>query len=261
MRYYVCLFLCLFSSLYAAPVGNSSAPRLIERGFFISSDWWGNVRIGYEGDFVSDGKLEQYGEGYGRVDCYEQQTNSGTVTGNIVDRLDLFAVLGSSRTNATWRFMNEEAIHRIELETNYAFLWGLGIRGILYEDEDLSLTLGGRFETSSYDPSWATLDGIPQSIAHSLLTWKEWQIDLDASYKIDIFTPYVGVKYSHARSELSGFTFPISEKGAGTNQFKNRNSVGVFLGCALSSAKYFMLNVEARLLDEEAVTVSGDIRF
>ncbi len=262
MKKYLQLALLFASSLFAAPIGNPAAPEWIKKGFFISEDWWGSVRIGYEGDFVSDAKLEQYAEGYGRVDSYGQETNSGVVTFNILNRVDLFAVFGSSRVNSDWRFVDAaQNVHRIELETNYDFLWGLGVRGILYEEEEVCLTMGGRYEESSALPSYLTSDGVPQPLGSGQLQWREWQIDLDLSYQIDIFNPYIGVKYSNARTELGGFLEPISEKGTGSNQFKNRAPLGIFIGCGLSSSKYFMLNIEGRLIDETAFTVSGDIQF
>ncbi len=248
--------------LFGVPVGNPSAPKIIEEGFFIPHDIWVDARTGYEGDFVADAKMKQYNQGHGRVDSYQQETNSGTITLNILERLDLFGILGSSRTNADWRFEDTAgAVHRIQLETNYDFLWGVGARGLLFEWQCLCLGLGGRYETAHYFPSWLTSDGIPQSVSHSLLKWREWQIDLDLSYKIDIFIPYIGVKYSNAHTKISGFSTPISQSETGSDQFKNRIPVGVFIGCSLSSSKYFMLNIEGRLVDEEAVTVSGDIRF
>lgn len=247
---------------FAAPVGNPSAPRLIQEGFFIPKSCGVDARAGYEGDFVANAKLEQYDQGKGRVDCYNQETNSGTVTFNVVDRIDIYGVLGSSRTSANWRFVDSiGGVHRIELETNYEFLWGVGARGILYEWGNTSLGMGGRFESSHYFPCWLTSDGIPQSVINSTLHWREWQIDLDVSYKIDIFVPYIGVKYSNAQTKINGFSVPISQSGTGNDQFKNRVPVGVFIGCSLSSSKYFMLNIEGRLVDEEAVTISGDIRF
>jgi hypothetical protein len=42
---------------------------------------------------------------------------------------------------------------------------------------------------------------------------------------------------------------------------ENKNSFGMAVGCTLTCSKYVMLNVEARLVDEESFTVSGDIRF
>ena len=88
-----------------------------------------------------------------------------------------------------------------------------------------------------------------------------WQVDADMSYRIDIFTPYIGVKYSNVRSGVGILSTAISNSGLGVNFFENRSPVGVFIGCSLSSGKHFMLNIEGRLIDEEAVTISGDFRF
>jgi len=42
---------------------------------------------------------------------------------------------------------------------------------------------------------------------------------------------------------------------------KSKNNFGMALGCSLSSSKYFLLNAEVRLIDEEAVTINGEFRF
>ncbi len=255
------LLLALSARLFCAPVGNPSAPQVIEEGFFISRDSWVDLRAGYEGDFVADGRLEQYNQSSGRVDSYEQNTNSGTVTLNILDRLDIFGILGSSRVSSEWRFTIDNSTSLAELETFYNFLWGVGARGILFEWGCTSLSLGGRYEHSDYSNVWLTIDGASQPTNGTHLLWREWQIDLDLSFKIEIFTPYVGLKYSNAKVKVGDFTVPISNNGSGNNSFKNRTPVGVFIGCTLSTGRYFMLNVEGRLVDEEAVTISGDLRF
>ena len=90
------LYAATFSLLDAAPVGNTAAPQILEDGFFIPSDCWVDLRAGYEGDFVTDGRMKQRKQGSGRVDDYSQNTNSGTITLNILDRLDLYGVLGHS---------------------------------------------------------------------------------------------------------------------------------------------------------------------
>lgn len=251
------------TALNAAPVGNTSAPELIQEGFLISCDSWINFRLGYEGDFVADGRMKQHDQGVGRVDTYEQWTNSGTVTLNILDRMDIYGVFGSSRTEADWRFgdLSAGTVSRIELETKYCFLWAAGARAILYEWCNASVGLGGRYSSCNYRPVWLTSDGLLQSVSGSHFSWREWQINLDASYKIDLFTPYIGIKYSNARTQLKDFLVPISADLTGSNSFKNRIPVGLYLGCTLSTGQYFMLNVEGRLIDEEAVTISGDFRF
>jgi hypothetical protein len=93
------------------------------------------------------------------------------------------------------------------------------------------------------------------------LRWHEWQIDLDIAYHIDLLTPYIGAKYKNAMTEISNAQTAIAPDGSRTAHFSARTPVGLVLGCSLSTGKYFMLNLEARLIDEEAVTVSADIRF
>ena len=107
----------ILPTLYASPIGNTSFPQILQEGLLIPSDSWVDLRSGYEGDFVYDGRMEQYREGSGRVDDYEQTTNAGTVTINVLDRLDMYGLLGSSRTHARWRFFTAAgALRNAEIE-------------------------------------------------------------------------------------------------------------------------------------------------
>jgi hypothetical protein len=252
-------FSVFLSTLTAAPVGNPSAPKLIEEGFFIPPEVWLELRFGYEGDFVTDARLRQVQGGH--VDCYRQETNAGTMTLNLLERLDLYTVLGSSRTRAEWRFDHAGDTQRVELETLYDFLWGLGVRGILYERGKASLGVGARYEHANYDPVWLTVNGTVEPAHGTHLRWRAWQVDLALSYKIEIFSPYIGLKYSNVQAKVGKFQTTVASNGSGSNVFDNRYPIGVFIGCSLTTSKYFMLNVEGRLVDEEAVTISGDVRF
>jgi hypothetical protein len=206
--------------------------------------------------------MKQRREGTGRVDDYSQSTNSGTVTLNILDRLDVYGVLGSSRTCAEWRFLDIAGnVHNTQMETFHNFLWGVGARAILFEWGNCDLGLGGRYSSADYKPIWLTIDGVNVPVSGTHCRWREWQVNLDVSYHIDIFTPYAGVKYSNARTRIGEFGTAISTSGSGSNHFRNRVPVGLYIGCGLSTGKYFMLNVEGRLIDEEAVSISGDLRF
>ena len=247
--------------LQAAPVGNGASPALIQEGFLIPSSYWVDFRIGYEGDFVGDGRMEQIEESSGRVDTFQQYTNAATLTLNFLDRLDLFGVLGSSRVCADWRFNHASTITRIELETLYRTLWAVGSRGILLEWGKVFLGLGGRYSYCNYKPSWMTSNGVPQSVLGSRLIWRQWQLDLDLSYQIDLFTPYFGIKYSNAHAKLGSFPVSIANNGSGNGHFENKTPVGIVIGCSISNGKYFLLNIEGRLIDEDAVTISGDLRF
>ncbi len=263
MKKIVLCFSLLFSSLYSAPIGNTAAPSIIKEGLIFSCENWIDLRVGYEGDFVVDGRVNQFDQGSGRVDRYQQQTNSAVVTANILNRLDLYALFGSSKTKAKWRFedMVAETITLMQLKTTHDILYGGGGRAILFEWGKASLGMGGRYSTCEYDPKSLSANGTQQSVQGSEMHWNEWQVNLDLSYHIDLFTIYIGTKYMQAVTRLSGFSVPISANQTGSNSFKNRDPVGLYLGCTLSNGKYFMMNLEGRLIDEEAVTVSADFRF
>ena len=144
-KFAVLLLWVAFVELSAAPVGDPSTPQLIEEGFFISRDSWIDVRAGYEGDFVADARMKQCEEGSGRVDSYKQDTKSGALTINMLDRVDVYGIFGSSRTYSSWRYSDPaDNIHRAEIETFYQFLWAVGSRGILYEWGNTVLGMGGR---------------------------------------------------------------------------------------------------------------------
>src|SRR3990167_6207382 len=166
MKYLVRIFcvLCAFSQLRALPVGNTAAPQILREGFFIPEDSWIDVRVGYEGDFVADARLKQTGGGKGRVDDDSQSTNSGTVTINLLDRVDIYSVLGSSRTCAKWRFLDGAGeIHQVQLETFHDLLWAVGARAILFAWESCDLGCGGRYSAANHYPSWLTIDGVNRS--------------------------------------------------------------------------------------------------
>jgi hypothetical protein len=256
------ILLGMFSlTLTAAPVENPSMPKLIEEGFFIPATSPISIRTGYEGDFVGDAMLNQYGDSSGRVDDYSQVSNCGIFTINLFKKVDVFTVLGTSRTSADWRFTVDDMTSRAEVETLYDFIWGMGGRGILYSSGAACLGIGARYEASHYENLWMTVNGDIKRSSGSYLHWQSWQIDLDFSYKIDLFTPYIGVKYSNVRTVIAELPFAISDSGSGMNRFKNRTPVGVVIGCSLCSGKCFMMNIEGRLIDEEAVTISGDLKF
>ena len=138
---------------------------------------------------------------------------------------------------------------------------GVGAGAILFEGGCANLGIGSRYSSCHYEPLWLTIDGVNASVAGAHFHWDEWQINLDVSYKIDLLIPYLGIKYSNAQTKLWQFPAGIAAGGSGTNYFENRVPVGMYIGCTLSTGKYFMMNIEGRFIDEEAITVSGDLRF
>ncbi len=191
----------------AAPVGNPAFPKLLKKGLFIPEESHFGLRMGYEGDFVGDGQLKRTDGGSGRIDSDKQETNSGTATFTLVERLDVYGVFGSSRSCLNWRFSDRDgSTKRVQLETKYRFLWAVGARAILYEWGDAVLGAGGRYAQTESKPSWVAIDGIPVGKEESSrYKWNEWQVDLSLSYQIDMLVPYIGAKYSQTKASFGSF--------------------------------------------------------
>ncbi len=262
MKWLFCFSCFWMISLWSAPNGNPATPYILKKGFFIPAECWANIRIGYEGDFIFDGKMEQKEEGDGDVDRYRQTVNSGIVTLNLLHRLDLYSVFGSSRTSSHWRFKDGlGAIHNGEFETFHNLLWAVGFRSFLARWNRWGIGLGARYSSSHPHFRTFTIDGTQAPLGGSLCRWTEWQINLGASYHVHFFTPYVALNCMRARTKLALPSEAIGNGGAHTNHFQTSNPVGINIGCTLSTESYFLLNLEARLIDEEALSLSGEFRF
>jgi hypothetical protein len=243
MRFWALLLASV--SLFALPGSNPSSPRILQKGFFIPESSPVSVRVGYEGDFVFDAELKG-------VDRSSQTVNGGTFTFNIMDRFDAFAVLGASSLSLKWRFSNElDQVQAAQIDTSNAFLWAVGGRLFLWEWGNWGTGLLGRFTKADHPVSWLTIDGENGSTSSVHVDLRSWELNLGVSYHIDLFTPYLALNYLNTKARVD---FPSSD-------FRNEHPIGLNLGCTLSTGSYFFLNVEARVISEEAVTLSGDFRF
>lgn len=256
----ILILIMLTCRTFAAPIGNPLNPEIIADGFFISPASWLNFRLGYEGNFVSDSRMDKK-VGSGKVDNFKQDINSGTITFNLQNRTDVFGVLGASRLRSDWRFDNLGTMSRIELETNYRLYWAVGGKIILYQWGSTALSIGGRFSKTKPTLSFITQDGVPQNIGSTKISYRDWQVDMGLAHQIDIFIPYLGVKYLNAKSKIRNSVIALAEDSQNFMRMKNEDHFGVYLGCTLSNSKYFLLTVEARFIDEEAISVMGELKF
>jgi len=259
----LCLCAIIINILPAAPVNNPASPGYIQEGCFFSPGFWMSCRAGYEGEFISNARLKQKEGNEKRIDRFELDAHSGLVVINFMNRFDLFTTLGEASSCANWRVVFPVGITtRIEMETKYDFKWGVGAKAIFFEWGNASLSLGGRYTHLDAPLLSLSADGAAVSTGESTMRFETWQIDLGLSYKIDIFIPYFGVKYSDDKSSVSAVPNTVlSNNGDMDISMKNRKNVGVFLGCGLTTSKIFALNIEARLIDEEAFSIVGEFRF
>ena len=256
------LFFTFFAYfLEAVPCKNTAFPKIIEEGFIFSSANSFSLRVGYEGNFVYDKRLRIKNASH-NIDNFKFYVNSGELTLNLLNRLDVFATYGIGKMDMRWIIEEMKNVYyKLELESDSSRSWSVGTKIIFLEWGNTCLSLGGRY--FFFDPKilWITKASDSYDISNKKLKFKEWQIDLGISYNIDIFTPYVCVKYANAKSSLFIEDIYINSNLENHLKMKNENNFGLSLGITLSCKKYFMLNLETRLIDEEAFTIQGEVKF
>lgn len=265
MKNFFALFLFVnffFGVLFAAEAKNPSEPTLLSRGFFIPSSSPVNLRASYEGSYITNARMKQTQEGSGRVDNFEVFSNLGLLVIDIDDRFDLYGGFGTSTIDSNWRFSNSSGgISRVVVESNNRYSWTIGINTTLFCWEQAFIGGGVRYSGAHADLAWATLNGVNLPTSNAEFRWLQWQAGVALGYKIGFFSPYLGGKYSNARARLQTLAVPIAQDGSGKIHMENRNHLGVYLGVTVTSGEKFLFNLEGRIIDEEAVSVSGDIRF
>lgn len=249
----VCLFCALIVSAQAAPVGNPADPKLLENGIIMQSeDANFSVRAGYQGDFVFDRKLKD-------LDDSEITSHSGIVALNLMKKVDVYGSLGAS----TGEFVETYGSTRVEYETETSWGWGVGAKAILFEKDNTTIGLDGRYFNAEPDLDKIIIDGVSYSVPSGSVTkasieYDEYQIALGIAQKFDMFVPYGGVKYSKAKAKLLA---TISGTDYASEDADSEDEFGLFVGCSIVPMDSVSINVEGRFIDEEALTVSGQIRF
>ena len=207
----------------------------------------------------------------------------------------------------------------VELYTDTAFAWSVGARAALWECG--CATLGASFQYAQSKPKVEELNVLcnaaeftinkPQGyvgkefplptaagtsqatdVKDASIDYHEWQASLALSYRLNMFTPYIGVKWSRASfdadtiriaqpkaatpiGDITTLNPTISGKGqdAATlqdtmqivslqiNKMKSRKSCGLAVGTTIVDADKYAVTVETRLIDERAAHVNAQFRF
>lgn len=288
-----------------------------------------SVRLGFYGDYVFDrffktslpevnGKEQTENVAYNKkMTKSEVFTNAGYLALNIWDRFDVFGTLGatglhvdgpSSAFNLEGNLSNATASNGVtpftqidnscvKLDGKHGFSWSVGVRGSLWECG--CATLGGEAQYMGARPNINTLEVISNTNPFIIqgdnlkAKYSEWQVGLGISYRINLLTPYMGIKWSRANVDFDkavvkqpttdvttdlpgGLNTPNWVKpstGANEaiepmknvqltlNKIKSHKSFGFVVGSTLVDADKVSVTVEARFADERAIHVNSQFRF
>lgn len=260
MKWFYALFFAPFAA-QALYNGNPSFPGMPEEGIFISKESYAAIKVGYLGNLVFDRRLKMIEVPHGedkRIDRFSFLTGSGILTLNFNDRVELFGELGEIAVDFSHRPLPTV---RIEYHSSGRGIWGGGARAVAAKWGNAELGMEGRFAQTLPQIRWFSVNGMAEHGEHPRLSYLEWQIGLSFSHKGELLIPYMGIKYSAVLARLSGVKAVEPLFTEGKFSMRSRAKVGLFLGCGMTPAKTIDLNFEVRLSDEEAIALSGDIRF
>ena len=208
----------------------------------------------------------------------EGQWNMAKLGITLFNRVEPYVKLGTSRLEVKWSQGNgsvTDAVDVIEVETDYGFAWGWGIKGVLFELDDLGLRLTGDAQYRAADLDVDDISragsGISTSNAGAEFDVEEWQFSIALSKKFqlplrwqDIYiVPYTGLTLSDSVVDVSfRDTGPPSEL-LSLFDAGNDSKLGMFLGLDILTdlKSAFLFNIEARFLNEYALSLGATTKF
>ncbi len=261
MRYLFCIFF-LPISVFALYNGNPSFPMMPEGGIFTSKDNWFGVKAGYEFDDVYDRKLHRKGHAAAhirkKVEKYDSLSNFGVLTLNFNQRVEIYSPLGAMSCEITQIPLSGT---RITYHTLTHFAWGIGGRIILAYYGDLQIGVNASYVQANLPLSTLQMNGRALHKQGANAHFREWQVGAAISYRVNWFIPYIGLDFSDLRTRIVHLKALKSLFPNDHVTFKESYTTGIVMGFGLTAERVFNLNFEARVINENAVTVSADFKF
>jgi hypothetical protein len=247
------LFLFCAFHLLAVPIGNPTAPSILEEGFFIPDTSWTNLQGGVAFDWLVKqrfcARTSSQSFGLHRAEL-SGSSQLGNATWNIAERLNIQIDLGSGRYFWQWKQVGDVAI---EGDLSGGMLWSGSAKLVVIEIKDISLSADVHAGGWDWMKGHAASNGVPlgQTVYSEM---RYWQFGAALSQKFDFLIPYLGVLANRSRLK-------ISKLESGIGWLRSRHTMGLFLGCTLSKGTDIALNVEWRGGFEQGLAISGQIRL
>ena len=251
-------FLLLSWPLGALYVGNPALPALIEEGFFFSKENKVAIKLGYERDWLLNRSMKLSSHLSGRFDRFKALSDQGVLVLNLLDRYELYGQAGAIALFAQHRPM---AGVQNRYQSYNQFIWGVGGRALLASWKHCFLGIDAKYQRASPEIKWLTKNGAPiPPLSNSKMAFSEWQIALGFGYQISFFYPYIAIKYSSNRVRFKNLPLGFVDN---TRCFsiRNRRRIGLVLGASLSTGSCFAMDIEVRLVDDQAVTLAAKIKL
>lgn len=245
---------------FALFVGNPADPSLYSKGYVLGRTLF-SLRLGAYGDTMLRQKFKDEFQipGTGHAPSYLTLLSSGGMI--VLDynrRFDLYTLLGSSRSQVDH-----------EIYSRRTFSWGIGAKWAILVRRHFRMGLNGQYFQTVQRPAYFLGDGAPYNVAAPYnLRISDVQAALGCTYKIGPLAPYVNATYFYTKIEPSPLIavvqYPydpsVTLDAASKSVVSNRHW-GMALGATVLSDHCASVNIEARMLNQNGVSLSGELRF
>ncbi|MBX7066506.1 MAG: hypothetical protein K1X28_04690 [Parachlamydiales bacterium] len=236
-------WLILFAALplFGAYIGNPADPALMNTGFFSGVYPFFKFTTGYIYDYTQNKRFVAHDQTIKRFGLHSQQ---GSFSFIFIERLQLFGSAGGSKETVVEKPLFDMVL---DVHTNYHFSWSAGGKVILFQWGQTFIS--GDFTyfaiPSSHKSYFKFLNrlNLPLDTEKQEFSLREWQASLGLSSRFYFLTPYAGVTY--LRSKLHADI-----------RYHNDVNWGYFYGLTVSLTGRLHVNVERRVRDEFAYTLS-----
>ena len=261
---------------YAATVGNSLDLDLPPRSALLREEVIEDAMDEYEQiikikaaldlEFIFDKDLHASFEMQGaEIKGQWQMFKLGTT---IFNRVEPYIKIGTSELEVEW----SQGARTIEVDADPGFAWGAGVKGVIWEFEDLGLRLTGDAQYRTTEPDVGDISLASSSVVDTGADFniKEWQVSFLLSKKFELplkwqsiyIVPYTGLSMSDSTVDVS---FVNAGDVADYSLFDASNDelYGFILGCDImpSLSSSFAYSMEVRLLSETSLTLGGAMKF
>jgi hypothetical protein len=242
------LLLAPFSA-HALYNGNPVLPQMPRDNLFLNKECPISLKINYEGDFLLGRKIKSSAI---ESPSFRSMLNGGEFSFGILDRVELYTLLGAFKNKVS----GEKNGSDFHIKTKESFGGQIGVRALAIFWGDIKVGLDGK-----YFYGWPRLNSIyfegVDSSAYAKKTWQqEWQVGVSISQTFAFVTPYVGAKCARFK-----MTFINVSEVDESVRVDNVSPFGLFIGLGFAGKKGAFMNLEARFLDEYALTAALGLRF
>ena len=247
-------------SASATYFSNPAQPALQNDGLLKSPPSWYCLRVGYMTDQLYRERFNEefHIDGTANPSYYAKlKTDAATVTLNFKNWLDINMLIGSAQM----------LIDR-DVFTKRQFAWGVGSKLLIYHNQSIFVGLDLKYFESAQKPVYL----VSQAYAYNVISdfkmnFCDEQAALGLGYLNKMICPYLYVSYLYTKIDPKPYfvviQMPIDDGTAQSysSSVINKKRWGMALGATILGGAKGSVTLESRFFNQNAINVSGEVRF